>query len=191
MSVSDFQCFLYLFPSCFPKRFFSLSLVSLPLLFSQSLRFSLSFCLSLSLSLCIYLALSLSLSLSVASVALSLVSFVLVAVPVSVHIVAVNLFLPVLGLSKFAKLARSVTRSRQFSAHLPTLKDPTKQSNLAHVRPPNPFIPADPFDYLLYTINPAWVISIADDVPECRHYAAVQTGSAQDAATHTPALLCI
>uniref|UniRef100_A0A1B0FLV1 PAC domain-containing protein n=1 Tax=Glossina morsitans morsitans TaxID=37546 RepID=A0A1B0FLV1_GLOMM len=37
------------------------------------------------------------------------------------------------GLSKFAKLARSVTRSRQFSAHLPTLKDPTKQSNLAHV----------------------------------------------------------
>ena len=36
------------------------------------------------------------------------------------------------GLSKFAKLARSVTRSRQFSA-LPTLKDPTKQSNLAHV----------------------------------------------------------
>ncbi|KRF93817.1 uncharacterized protein Dmoj_GI15206 [Drosophila mojavensis] len=52
---------------------------------------------------------------------------------VSVHIVAVNLFLPVLGLSKFAKLARSVTRSRQFSAHLPTLKDPTKQSNLAHM----------------------------------------------------------
>ncbi|XP_064555096.1 potassium voltage-gated channel protein eag isoform X4 [Drosophila montana] len=46
---------------------------------------------------------------------------------------AVNLFLPVLGLSKFAKLARSVTRSRQFSAHLPTLKDPTKQSNLAHM----------------------------------------------------------
>lgn len=39
----------------------------------------------------------------------------------------------VLGLSKFAKLARSVTRSRQFSAHLPTLKDPTKQSNLATV----------------------------------------------------------
>ncbi|XP_017870745.1 PREDICTED: potassium voltage-gated channel protein eag isoform X9 [Drosophila arizonae] len=39
----------------------------------------------------------------------------------------------VLGLSKFAKLARSVTRSRQFSAHLPTLKDPTKQSNLAHM----------------------------------------------------------
>ncbi|XP_032580944.1 potassium voltage-gated channel protein eag isoform X2 [Drosophila sechellia] len=37
------------------------------------------------------------------------------------------------GLSKFAKLARSVTRSRQFSAHLPTLKDPTKQSNLAHM----------------------------------------------------------
>lgn len=190
MSVSDFQCFLYLFPSCFPKRFFSLSLVSLPLLFSQSLRFSLSFCLSLSLSLCIYLALSLSLSISVASVALSLVSFVLVAVPVSVHIVAVNLFLPVLGLSKFAKLARSVTRSRQFSAHLPTLKDPTKQSNLAHVRPPNPSIPADHFR-LLHTINLSWLLSIADDVPECRHYAAVQTGSAQDAATHTPALLCI
>ncbi|XP_055389293.1 potassium voltage-gated channel protein eag isoform X1 [Condylostylus longicornis] len=39
----------------------------------------------------------------------------------------------VLGLSKFAKLARSVTRSRQFSAHLPTLKDPTKQSNLGHM----------------------------------------------------------
>uniref|UniRef100_A0A336LSJ2 CSON015324 protein n=1 Tax=Culicoides sonorensis TaxID=179676 RepID=A0A336LSJ2_CULSO len=39
----------------------------------------------------------------------------------------------VLGLSKFAKLARSVTRSRQFSAHLPTLKDPGKQSNLGHM----------------------------------------------------------
>jgi hypothetical protein len=37
------------------------------------------------------------------------------------------------GLSKFAKLARSVTRSRQFSSHLPTIKDTTKQSNLAHV----------------------------------------------------------
>lgn len=42
------------------------------------------------------------------------------------------------GLSKFAKLARSVTRSRsvlvsQFSSHLPNLKDTTKQSNLAHV----------------------------------------------------------
>lgn len=47
------------------------------------------------------------------------------------------------GLSKFAKLARSVTRSRsvlvsQFSSHLPALKDsvvPTtgKQSHLAHV----------------------------------------------------------
>lgn len=42
------------------------------------------------------------------------------------------------GLSKFAKLARSVTRSRsvlvsQFSSHLPNLKDPAKQSHLAHV----------------------------------------------------------
>ncbi|KAJ1522858.1 hypothetical protein ONE63_002006 [Megalurothrips usitatus] len=42
------------------------------------------------------------------------------------------------GLSKFAKLARSVTRSRsvlvsQFSSHLPNLKDTTKQSNLAHM----------------------------------------------------------
>nr|CAD7257776.1 unnamed protein product [Timema shepardi] len=42
------------------------------------------------------------------------------------------------GLSKFAKLARSVTRSRsvlvsQFSSHLPNLKETTKQSNLAHV----------------------------------------------------------
>lgn len=37
------------------------------------------------------------------------------------------------GLSKFAKLARSVTRSRQFSSHLPTIKDSAKQSNLAHV----------------------------------------------------------
>ncbi|CRK97638.1 CLUMA_CG011023, isoform A [Clunio marinus] len=37
------------------------------------------------------------------------------------------------GLSKFAKLARSVTRSRQFSSHLPTIKDSTKQSNLAHM----------------------------------------------------------
>lgn len=43
------------------------------------------------------------------------------------------------GLSKFAKLARSVTRSRsvlvsQFSSHLPNLKDAGKQSHLAHVR---------------------------------------------------------
>ncbi|CAG9820257.1 unnamed protein product [Phaedon cochleariae] len=43
-----------------------------------------------------------------------------------------------LGLSKFAKLARSVTRSRsvlvsQFSSHLPNLKDTTKQSHLAQV----------------------------------------------------------
>ncbi|KAK9875802.1 hypothetical protein WA026_009590 [Henosepilachna vigintioctopunctata] len=42
------------------------------------------------------------------------------------------------GLSKFAKLARSVTRSRsvlvsQFSSHLPNLKDTTKQSHLAQV----------------------------------------------------------
>lgn len=47
------------------------------------------------------------------------------------------------GLSKFAKLARSVTRSRsvlvsQFSSHLPALKDTTvptttKQSHLGHV----------------------------------------------------------
>lgn len=39
----------------------------------------------------------------------------------------------IVGLSKFAKLARSVTRSRQFSSHLPTIKDTAKQSNLAHV----------------------------------------------------------
>lgn len=39
----------------------------------------------------------------------------------------------VLGLSKFAKLARSVTRSRQFSAHLPALKDTGRQSNIGHV----------------------------------------------------------
>lgn len=42
------------------------------------------------------------------------------------------------GLSKFAKLARSVTRSRsvlvsQFSSHLPNLKDTNKQSHLAHM----------------------------------------------------------
>ncbi|XP_031626664.1 potassium voltage-gated channel protein eag isoform X3 [Contarinia nasturtii] len=37
------------------------------------------------------------------------------------------------GLSKFAKLARSVTRSRQFSSHVPNLKDPSKQSNLAQM----------------------------------------------------------
>lgn len=46
------------------------------------------------------------------------------------------------GLSKFAKLARSVTRSRsvlvsQFSSHIPAVKDTlpttTKQSHLAHV----------------------------------------------------------
>nr|CAH7730497.1 unnamed protein product [Callosobruchus chinensis] len=42
------------------------------------------------------------------------------------------------GLSKFAKLARSVTRSRsvlvsQFSSHLPNLKDTAKQSHLAQM----------------------------------------------------------
>jgi hypothetical protein len=42
------------------------------------------------------------------------------------------------GLSKFAKLARTVTRSRtmlasQFTSHPPNLKDTAKQSNLAHV----------------------------------------------------------
>ncbi|XP_072158548.1 potassium voltage-gated channel protein eag isoform X4 [Bemisia tabaci] len=42
------------------------------------------------------------------------------------------------GLSKFAKLARSVTRSRsvlasQFSSHVPAVKDSVKQSNLAHM----------------------------------------------------------
>ncbi|ROT75597.1 putative EAG, partial [Penaeus vannamei] len=42
------------------------------------------------------------------------------------------------GLSKFAKLARSVTRSRsvlvtQFSSHLPAMKDVSKQSNIAHM----------------------------------------------------------
>ncbi|XP_063236097.1 potassium voltage-gated channel protein eag [Bacillus rossius redtenbacheri] len=42
------------------------------------------------------------------------------------------------GLSKFAKLARSVTRSRsvlvsQFSSHLPNIKDTAKQSHLAHM----------------------------------------------------------
>lgn len=42
------------------------------------------------------------------------------------------------GLSKFAKLARSVTRSRsvlvtQFSSHLPVMKDVAKQSNITHV----------------------------------------------------------
>lgn len=42
------------------------------------------------------------------------------------------------GLSKFAKLARSVTRSRsvlvtQFSSHLPAMKDVAKQSNITHV----------------------------------------------------------
>ncbi|KAG8231284.1 hypothetical protein J437_LFUL010322 [Ladona fulva] len=42
------------------------------------------------------------------------------------------------GLSKFAKLARSVTRSRsvlvsQFSSHLPNIKDTSRQSHLAHI----------------------------------------------------------
>jgi len=98
------------------------------------------------------------------------------------HLVAVNLFLPVLGLSKFAKLARSVTRSRQFSAHLPTLKDPTKQSNLAHVSP----------DYRISIdciVLPIFICS--DDVAERGYHATVPTGSPQNAATHTPALLCI
>lgn len=49
-----------------------------------------------------------------------------------------NLLIPKAGLSKFAKLARSVTRSRsvlvtQFSSHLPAMKDVSKQSNIAHV----------------------------------------------------------
>ncbi|XP_055298065.1 potassium voltage-gated channel protein eag [Sitodiplosis mosellana] len=37
------------------------------------------------------------------------------------------------GLSKFAKLARSVTRSRQFNAGIQNIKDPSKQSNLAQM----------------------------------------------------------
>lgn len=42
------------------------------------------------------------------------------------------------GLSKFAKLARSVTRSRsvlasQFSTNMPAVKESSRQSNLAHV----------------------------------------------------------
>lgn len=43
------------------------------------------------------------------------------------------------GLSKFARLARSVTRSRsvlaqQFSSHIPIIKaEPSKQSSLGHV----------------------------------------------------------
>lgn len=49
------------------------------------------------------------------------------------------------GLSKFAKLARSVTRSRsvlvsQFSSHLPNLKDTTKQSHLVQVSPIHYFL---------------------------------------------------
>lgn len=40
---------------------------------------------------------------------------------------------PPKGMSKFAKLARSVTRSRQFNAHLPAIKDPSKQSNFTQV----------------------------------------------------------
>lgn len=130
--------------------------LSFPFLFSKNVLFSNLFCnrlssvslsvsvsvffcnlnaSSLSAALAVAFSLSLSLSLFLYICCFGCLSFFLVAcVPVSVHIVAVNLFLPVLGLSKFAKLARSVTRSRQFSAHLPTLKDPTKQSNLAHVR---------------------------------------------------------
>lgn len=135
MSVSDFQCFLYLFPSCFPKSFFFPTyFVIACLLFLFLFSFAI-LTLLLFPPLLLSLSLSLSLSLFLYICCFGCLSFFLVAcVPVSVHIVAVNLFLPVLGLSKFAKLARSVTRSRQFSAHLPTLKDPTKQSNLAHVR---------------------------------------------------------
>ncbi|MPC21335.1 Potassium voltage-gated channel protein eag [Portunus trituberculatus] len=50
------------------------------------------------------------------------------------------------GLSKFAKLARSVTRSRsvlvtQFSSHLPVMKDVAKQSNITHYRQEAPKTP--------------------------------------------------
>ncbi|XP_071516569.1 potassium voltage-gated channel protein eag-like [Panulirus ornatus] len=50
------------------------------------------------------------------------------------------------GLSKFAKLARSVTRSRsvlvtQFSSHLPVMKDVAKQSNITHVSTQSPTPP--------------------------------------------------
>ena len=51
------------------------------------------------------------------------------------------LFLCIAGLSKFAKLARSVTRSRsvlasQFSTshHVPAVKETSRQSNVAHVK---------------------------------------------------------
>ena len=38
------------------------------------------------------------------------------------------------GLSKFAKLARSVTRSRSaIVSHVPAIKDPIKHSNFGHV----------------------------------------------------------
>lgn len=38
------------------------------------------------------------------------------------------------GLSKFAKLARSVTRSRTaIVSHAPVIKDPVKHSNFGHV----------------------------------------------------------
>lgn len=60
------------------------------------------------------------------------------------------------GLSKFAKLARSVTRSRtvlasQFSSHIPAIKDTNKQSNFAHVSHggPRPFDRAGPLRFCL------------------------------------------
>lgn len=59
------------------------------------------------------------------------------------------------GLSKFAKLARSVTRSRsvlvsQFSSHLPNLKDTTKQSHLVQVSPIHYFL----LSWTFQLINP-------------------------------------
>ena len=71
------------------------------------------------------------------------------------------------GLSKFAKLARSVTRSRsvlvsQFSSHIPAVKETSKQSNLAHVSNSNDT--QSNFIYLLLFISLSLFLGLSPDV---------------------------
>lgn len=71
------------------------------------------------------------------------------------QVLIIFLFLP--GLSKFAKLARSVTRSRsvlasQFSSHIPVVKETSKQSNLAHVCFISFICTTDIFNYIIMII---------------------------------------
>lgn len=93
------------------------------------------------------------------------------------------------GLSKFAKLARSVTRSRQFNAHLPTIKDPSKQSNLAQVN--RKFSNGNLCFNYSFGFSNIFSLNSTDDVIKCRRNATISARSTENTAAHTLALLCI